>query len=381
MSKKLAIINATIVLCDHLIPDGIVLIEDERILDFGKEISIPPDAEIINAEGLYAGPGLIDIHAHAAGGYSYYTEPEKAANHALGHGVCDAMPALAYCLSKKEYLDAVKNIDNAVASGSFKNFLGYYMEGPYLNPNFGACREDLSWSIEAKSEEYAELIDAVKDTALAWSIAPEREGINKFVKDVKKAIPNIVFTVAHSEASPKQIEKLMPFGLKIATHHTNATGTIINYPECRGVCVDETVNYNDEIYAELISDSQGIHVDPYMLRLVSKIKGKDKIILISDATEEDAPAPEGYEGVYDLNFDNMGEISGSKLTLDIACRNMMVHTGCSICDAFRYASKNPARALSLCDRGEIECGNIANIILVDHKFNVEKVILKGKIVK
>ena len=74
----------------------------------------------------------------------------------------------------------------------------------------------------------------------------------------------------------------MPYGLKLGTHHTNATGTLENYPEVRGVCVDETVNYNDGIYAELICDSKGVHVHPYMLRLVKKIKGDDKIILISN---------------------------------------------------------------------------------------------------
>ena len=45
----------------------------------------------------------------------------------------------------------------------------------------------------------------------------------------------------------------MPYGLKIGTHHTNATGDLPKYPECRGVCVDETVNYNREIYAELMA--------------------------------------------------------------------------------------------------------------------------------
>jgi len=381
MGKITAIINATLVMSDHLIPDGIVLIKEGIIEDFGKNVSVPESAEIIDAKGEYAGPGLIDIHAHAAGGFSYYTMPEKASSHALSHGICDAMPALAYCLSKKEYLDAINTIDKAVECGNFKNFLGYYMEGPYLNPNFGACREDLKWGIKAEKEEYAELIEAVKDTALVWSIAPEREGIENFVRDVKKAVPHIVFTVAHSEALPIDIEKFIPWGLKIATHHTNATGTIINYPECRGVCVDEAVNYNDDIFAELICDSRGIHVHPYMLRLVRKIKGRDKIILISDSTEEDGPIPEGYEGVDDLNFDTAGEISGSKLTLDMACRNMMVHTGASVCDVFCYGSRNPARALSLYDRGEIKRGNIGNIIIVDHKFDVKNVILKGEKIK
>lgn len=65
----------------------------------------------------------------------------------------------------------------------------------------------------------------------------------------------------------------MPYGLRIGTHHTNATGDRIFYPEVRGVCVDEAVNYNREIYAELICDSRGIHVDPYMLRTGTEDQG------------------------------------------------------------------------------------------------------------
>ena len=76
-------------------------------------------------------------------------------------------------------------------------------------------------------------------------------------------------------------------------HHTNATGDLAKYPECRGVCVDEAVNNNPEIYAELICDSRGIHVDPYMLRLVRRIKGDARIILISDAYASDGPIPPG----------------------------------------------------------------------------------------
>jgi len=224
------------------------------------------------------------------------------------------------------------------------------------------------------------LIEAARDFAKVWCLAPERENIEQFVLDVKKAIPDIVFSVAHSEASPAQIECLMPYGLRLATHHTNATGDLPKYPECRGVCVDETVNYNDDIYAELICDRRGIHVDPYMLRLVLKIKGKDKIILISDACVFDGPVPPGYEGVTDINFDHQGEIAGSKLTLDVACRNMMIHTGSSLCDIFRFASTNPARLLGFKSKGKIAKGFDADLIIVDHKMNVKTVILDGNII-
>jgi len=378
---KIFIENATIVMSDHLIPNASLLISEGRISDFGENIEKPLDAECIDANGLYLGPGLIDIHAHACGEYSYCIEPEKAARHALMHGTTGILPTICYTNTPEIFMQAAKRINAAVDNGKLKNFLGFYLEGPYLNPNYGACRTDLKWEICPDPERYQPIIDEVKERALVWSIAPEREGIDSFVDAVREKIPSIVFSVAHSEAEPWDVEKYIKKGLRLATHHTNATGTIINYPECRGVCVDEMVNYNNDIYAELICDKKGIHVHPYMLRLVRKIKGDDRIILITDADIDDGPVPEGYEGADDIIFDHEGEISGTCLTLDKVCRNMMVHTGCSVCDAFRYASRNPARLLSISDRGEIEKGNIADLILVDCNFNVNKVILSGEIVK
>ena len=114
-----------------------------------------------------------------------------------------------------------------------------------------------------------------------------------------------------------------------------------------------------------------------MLRLVRRIKGDDRVILISDACVDYGPTPPGYDGVTDINFDFMGEISGSKLTLNVACRNMMKHTGASICDVFRFASYNPSRATTLLDRGEIAVGKRADLIFVDHDMNVHGVLMNG----
>ena len=117
---------------------------------------------------------------------------------------------------------------------------------------------------------------------------------------------------------------------------------------------------------------------PYLLRLIAKIKGKDKIILISDAFVADGPPIPGCEEAFDINFDHSGEIAGSRMTLDIACRNMMLHTGCSLCDVFKYASFNPSKLLSMHSKGVIKKGNDADIVIVDHKFNVLKTIIKGE---
>ena len=378
-----AIINANLVMRDHYIPDAVLLMENGKIVDFGpaRKLTVPENCESIDAEGLYVGPGFVDIHTHSDGRIFFQDDPVTASQHHLKHGTTSLLPALYTSMNTQQYVEAVAILRDAMKKPECANIVGLYMEGPYLNPGFGCDRTSNPWAEGVIKEKYQPVIDAAYDLARVWCVAPEREGILNFVLDVKAKNPNAAFAVAHSAASPQEIEALMPYGLKIGTHHTNATGDRPMYPECRGVCVDETVNYNREIYAELICDSMGIHVDPYMLRLVRKIKGEDRIILISDAYACDGPVPEGYEGVDDINFDWEGEIAGSKMTLDISCRNMMKHTGASVCDVFRYASYNPSRAVGLYDRGEIRQGLCADLVICDHQMKIKTVILKGEIQK
>ncbi len=380
----LAIKNVELVLHDHYLPEAVLFVEDGKIVSFGemRNTAIPEGCEVFDGEGQYLLPGLVDIHTHTYGTYWFHTEPFKAAAIGLDHGITTVMPAVYFSADRDTLVEQIKTIRAAKNAPGGENIGGLYMEAPYMNPKFGCDRESNPWCGPIKAEDYMPLLEAAGEDARAWVTAPEREGIEEFVKAARKANPSVVFTVGHSEASPAQIEKLIPYGLKIGTHHTNATGDLPKYPECRGVCVDETVNYHSDIYAELISDSRGIHVDPYMQRLVRKIKGDDRIILISDACYYEGPVPEGdYAGVTDICFDFAGEIAGSKLTLDVACRNFMKHTGASLVEVMKLASYNPCQALGLTDRGEIAPGKRADLILADGKLNVKKVFLNGKQVR
>ena len=377
-----AIINATLVMRDHLIPNGVLLMDGGKITAFGesRKMEIPEGCEIIDAEGKFVGPGFVDIHTHSDGKVFFYDDP-KSVGHHLKHGTTTILAALYFSMTTEEFVDAMGKIREAMKDPDCRNLCGIYMEGPYMNPKFGCDKEHNPWIGPVDKEKYQPIIDVGWDLVKVWGLAPERENIVQFVQDVKAKNPAAVFSVAHSEASPQEVEALMPYGLRIGTHHTNATGDRIFYPEVRGVCVDEAVNYNREIYAELICDSMGIHVDPYMLRLVRRIKGDDRVILISDAYACDGPVPEGYDGVDDINFDWEGEIAGSKLTLDIACRNALKHLGASVVDVFRFASYNPAMAVGFYDRGEIAVGKRADLVIVDHWMKVNKVIFEGETVK
>ena len=379
----LAIINAELIMRNHFIPEAVLFIEDGIITGFGemRNTPIPEDCEIIDAEGLYVGPGFVDIHTHSDGKVFFQDDPVTASAHHLKHGTTTLLPALYYSMDTAGYLKAIETLKEAMKKPECANIGGFYMEGPYLNPKFGCDRESNPWKGPVDREKHMPIIEAAGELVKVWAVAPERENILSFVLDAKKNNPSVAFSVAHSEASPEDIEALMPYGLKIGTHHLNATGTLQKYPECRTPCVDETVNYNREIYAELICDSRGIHVDPYLLRLVRRIKGDDRIILISDAYACDGPSPEGYDDVDDINFDHAGEIAGSKMTLDISCRNMIKHTGASLVDVFGFASYNPAKAVGFTDRGEIAVGKRADLVFVNHKMNVKKVILKGETIQ
>ena len=386
-----AIINAELVMRDHLIPEAVLFIEDGIIKGFGemRTTKIPDGCEIIDAEGAYVGPGLVDIHCHAGTGVRFAEDPKKATEQHLECGTTTILATPKTRGFVDTYVEQIGKIREAMNDPEGSIIAGIYMEGPYINDNFGSVSTpkgpDQPRVFDPVPEDYEPLLKEGADIIRVWGLAPEREGIENFVKAAKAANPEVRFTVAHSEATPKQIERFIPYGLCIGTHHTNATGTLETYPECRTPCVDETVNYNNAIYAELISDSLGIHVDPYMQRLIRKIKSDDKIILISDQTVYQSIEAPGFEHVTDLNFSYRRtggiDISGSKLTLNVACRNYMKHTGASIVDAFKVASYNPANVIGLYDRGEICEGKRADLVFVDIKMNVKAVIKDGKLIR
>ncbi|MBQ2765446.1 MAG: amidohydrolase family protein, partial [Clostridia bacterium] len=258
----------------------------------------------------------------------------------------------------------------------------FYMEGPYMNPKYGASPEKNKWKGEIKAEDYTPVVEAAGEHAKVWAIAPEREGLEPFLAKAKLVNPSTVFAVGHSEATPAQVQALKKYGIGLQTHCMNATGR----PECasgtRSCGPDEACLMDKDIYCEMICDSQGIHVAADMQQFIISVKGIDKVVLISDSYVSDEPTPPEFAHITDLQFDANGGLCGSKLTLDKACANVRMHTGCSVIDAFLMASRNPARAIGMgSELGSITIGKRADIVIVDDGFNVENVMLKGKFLK
>ncbi|MCR4718025.1 MAG: amidohydrolase family protein [Firmicutes bacterium] len=372
--------NANIVTENGILKNGALLAENEIITKIGKTgtFEVPENAKKIDANGLYLGPGFVDIHVHGGGGYNFFDNPEKVAQHFLKHGETTVLATSYTTYTKAEYLAAIEKIKQAMKTNS-KNIAGFYMEGPYLNPKYGAEPKMNKWRGEIKREDYAEIVDSAGALTKVWAVAPERENVLEFMEYVKSKNPNAVFAVAHSEATPDEIDRIKKYGVKIQTHCMNATGRVGESKGIRGAGPDEYCLFNDDMYAELISDSLAIHVPAYLQKLILKVKGIDKILLITDSFATETEMSEKYAKAKDLSFDSEGNLSGSRLTMDIVCRNFVKHTNSSICDTFLAASTNPAKAICMDEEiGTVEVGKKANLVLVDNEFNIEKVIFEGR---
>jgi len=379
MNKK-AIVNANVVLETGIIWDGAILVEDGKILKVDKKMNmeIPQDAEIIDAGGKYVGPGFVDIHIHEANVYSTCYNTKEAAEYMLRHGTTSILPTPYYSLNFEDFMRAIKDIKAAMPDAP--TVKGMYMEGPYMNPNYGADAHKNPWRHPMNENEYKALVDEAGSLAKVWAIAPEREGILPFLEYARKVNPDTVFAVGHSEATPAEIRKLGKYRPTLQTHSMCATGRTQKELGTRNFGPDEYCFKEPDVYCELISDSTGLHVHSEMQQLLIHNKGINRVVLITDSTKEDAATPEEFAHITDINFDEMGGISGSKLTMDKACRNIMAHTNCGIAQAFIMASTNPAKVIGLYDElGSIEEGKNADLVFVDDKFNISKVMLSGNI--
>lgn len=383
MSKKI-IKNANVVLENGIIWDGAILIDGDRIVKADRldNIEIPEDVEEIDAGGAYVGPGFVDIHVHGAHDARLFAKPVEISEHFLKHGETSIFPTSSNSFSYEQLMDGIRCVK--ANKDKTKNIKGIYMEGPYINPNYGAARHLDTWNKgPIIAEQYVPLVDELGEMVKVWGIAPEREGLVPFLEYARKVNPNVVFSLCHCETTPQQVRDLgAKFRPTLITHMMNATGRQTGSGGIRGYGPDEYCFADHEMYAELISDSCGVHVHSDLQRMIVKNKGINRVVLVTDSTpyRDNAPKNPQVSSADDLNFNEVGSLAGSRLTMDKACRNIMSHTNCGIAQAFVMASLNPAKVVGMDKEiGSIEPGKVADLVFVDDRFNVKQVMVAGDI--
>ena len=370
------------------ITDGTLVLENGKIR--GIENTAVADGEVLDAAGLFVCPGLVDEHVHA---YSrdgkrlnFLTEPKAAAEAHLMAGTTTITPSIAYNVLRPDFLEAIRRIRAVIAEGN-TTIAGIHFEGPFVNPSFGAHAER-AWRYDSAS--FHALLDAAGEDLLHMTYAPELPFAPELEQELSAR--GIVMDLGHTAFSPADAERAKKAGATVITHLFDAMGC------CHGPeSIEDTGDLQEQASAialsmegfsyELICDSRCCHVKPASQRLALRAAGEDRIITVSDASMTGDPYdPADYpasdlKSARDLNINEIGQLSGSRLTVLESARNFMHTTGCGLRVAVKTASYNPARALGLSDRvGSLFPGRNADILFTDESLTLKRIIRHGETV-
>ena len=92
-----AIIHANLVLPNEILENATIFIENGNISAFGQNLPVADNIEILDANGLWVGPGFVDIHIHGDGtSCRWDSNPEQVAKHHLQHGSTTMVATMSY---------------------------------------------------------------------------------------------------------------------------------------------------------------------------------------------------------------------------------------------------------------------------------------------
>jgi N-acetylglucosamine-6-phosphate deacetylase len=357
-----------------------ILIENGIIKSIGNFVN-PDNAEVLEFPPTWhLIPGMIDMHIHGANGADVMDATPEAlstiSNALLQEGVT-AFLATTISESVTKIEKSLQAIAKYVATKPTANaeILGINLEGPFLSANKPGCQKTdalLTPDISLFQRWQKLSGNLIKIT----TIAPETINSLEFIKYLKNN--GIIAACGHSNATYAETIAAINAGCTQCTHLFNAMRNIRHRePGIAGACL-----LNENVYCELIAD--GIHIHPAMLELAFKLKGPDKIILVTDAIR----AKYFADGTYELGGQEVivkgkearlkdGTLAGSVLRMDEAMRNMIKHTGCSLLDITKMTSANPAKQLNIFDRkGSIAIGKDADLVALDESLHVRAVFNK-----
>ena len=294
-------------------------------------------------------PGFIDLQVNGLGSVNFASaEPagwRKARLELLSHGVTGFFPTFVSA-PLESYPDKLARAERAIeddATGA--RVLGVHLEGPFLGKAPGAHPKDLllpadtAW-LEKQLEEHPRLISMV-------TLAPESDPNFDATRFLSKS--GVLVSLGHSLATYDEARRAADAGARAVTHLFNAMGSMHQRePGLIGAALDD-----ERLTPSLIADL--VHVHPAALRVA--IHTKRNIFLVSDSV-----------GVGSSQTPRLadGTLAGSVLTLDVAIRNL-VGIGISLERAVEMASAVPAELLALKDRGRIEVGMRADLVLLDRR--------------
>lgn len=391
MKSRMKIYNANIITPSQIIRNGSIVWENGKITDI-REGDIPSDdSRSINAEGNYVAPGFIDIHTHGGGGHDFMDgTPEayiEAAKMHARHGTTSLLPT-TLCSSNdelKQTFQVFREVKKQNTNGAC--FLGLHLEGPYFSMKQRGA-QDPKYIRDPDPAEYNEILSWTDDI-IRWSAAPELDGALEFGRCMVNH--GILPSIAHSDAIYEEVLDAFDNGFTHVTHLYSGMSGIRRINAFRYAGVIESAFLIDDMTVEIIAD--GVHLPASLLQLIYKVKGPDRIALITDSMRG-AGMPDGEsilgskkDGQKVIIEDGVAKLpdrtafAGSVATGDRLVRTMIQKANVPLIDAIKMMTATPAKIIGAQRHtGSLMVGKDADIVVFDENINIQKTIIQGKIV-
>jgi len=385
------IINGRIITSDRILERATVVLSGKKIFSIDKEDKEIAGAKVIDAKGNYISPGFIDIHVHGGGGHDFMDGSEngflKIAETHAQYGTTSMLPT-TLTSSKEELFQTLAIYENANEKNiNGAQFLGMHLEGPYISMNQKGA-QDGRYIRNPEPSEYKEILSA-SSAIKRWSSAPELKGSIELGKYLVSK--NILPAIAHTDAIYEEVVEAFQNGYSLITHLYSAMTGVTRRNAFRYAGVIESAYLIDGMDVEIIAD--GVHLPAPLLKLVYKIKGADRIALITDAMRA-AGMPEGesvlgslHNGMKVIVEDGVAKLpdrssfAGSVATTIRLLKTMITLADVPLTDAVKMLTITPARIMNVLEtKGELTAGKDADIVIFDEEFVVEKTIVQGKVV-
>ncbi len=364
-----AFINGLIVTGEATIDGSALIIDGKRISAITDPGSLPPGSRIIDCQGNFIAPGLIDLQIAGGGGYLFSETPTLGAMKAISDAIVRTGTTGFLIAIPTNTFEVYNKVTAIAKENHLPSVLGFHFEGPYISTQRRGAHF-LSCIKKPDRDELDLLLKEAGGTIRMMTVAPEI-----CTRDIIECLSShdVVVAAGHSNATFSEAVKGFGWGIRTTTHLFNAMSQLHHRdPGLPGAAFE-----TDNVMASIIAD--GIHVDYNMVSIAKKIM-KERLFLVSDAVEESSQGTNPHKRQKDRFTLPDGTLSGSVLSMLTAVRNCVQHVGISLDEAVRMASLYPARLMGLSDRGKIEPEFRADLVFFDKNFNVTTVVSDGEII-
>jgi len=381
--REKTVLRGQVILPNEVIREGGVEIEGERISDVFRSIDRTWDGQshIIDYGENFISPGFIDLHVHGALGRNVMDADIESLNiigsHLIRSGVTGFLPT-TLSSSTDAVNRAVETVKRAPGFPLVSKPLGVHLEGPYLNSRQKGA-QDSRFIRNMTEMDVENLAESIKSIKTVITMAPECGQNLNFISRLRDM--GVIVAIGHSAATYEQTRAGIAEGITQATHLFNAMTKFHH----REPGVVGAVLESDKVMAEIIAD--GVHVHSALLNLVLKMKGHEKVCLVSDSVDP-AGLGEGDFTLWNTPVEvkegcvllrGTKTLAGSVLRMNVAVKNALAWTSLSISQAVQMASLVPAQVLGLAEEiGSIVKGKYANLTVFDQEFQIIQSYVSGK---